>query len=377
LSLASITGLGLVCSAGSDVVTAAAAVRAGIARRRPLADLTTYDPLNIEAPVMAAPAGHLSDGFVQTGAWLRLALKAIEDIIRYGQLPPATDGQFWGKTSIVCVTPELTYDRFMWPEDQVPQILDLWLGRRLCALAPLPVSGPARFVSVGASGTAVAIQQLALQPSVPYDRLILLAVDSWLDGLSLACLSGEERLKTEEQPIGLCPSEAAACVLLEREASAKARRVHAEATLLAATAIAPPARPDPEDSEGFVAARTASFRDLGDNLVTATEQALNTSRLPLPFRGDVYLDMNGEDWRALLWGYAQGKLLQRIDWNASRQHMPAIQLGDVGAASGLAAACLATRSFVRDYAAGSSALVLSVSDSGHVGAMVFGKPQNR
>src|SRR5262245_37387821 len=47
-----ISSLGLVTCIGRDVVTAAAAQRAGIVRRRPLAEISAYDDVDMEAPVV-------------------------------------------------------------------------------------------------------------------------------------------------------------------------------------------------------------------------------------------------------------------------------------------------------------------------------------
>jgi len=360
-----VTALGMTSCLGRDVVTSAAAQRAGLVRRAPLEDFTTYDPIDLEAPIVGAPVLGFTDGFLQTGAWLRLGLGAVEDLVRYGRLPePGQDDGFWRDTGVIWIVPETAAARFGWPEDQVTPALETWCGDRLIALSKLPLGRPA-FLAMGAGGTAAAVER-ALGGGSQLRRLLLLATDSWIDPLSLAWLEAQDRLKADEQPAGLCPGEAAAALLLERGPESQRRGATAEARLLGCALAPSPARP--EDP----AARVARTPELGRALATAIGQALAASGTPLPFRGDIYLDLNGETWRALAWGHALPRLLQTIDFARSRVQLPAVQLGDVGAASAVVSLCLATRSFARGYAAGPRTLVCSLSDDGHCGAIVVG-----
>jgi 3-oxoacyl-[acyl-carrier-protein] synthase-1 len=349
-----------------DVITGAAAQRAGLIRRAPVEDFTTYDDTELEAPIMGAPVP-ATEGFMQTGAWLRLGVAAVEDLCRYGRLPePAKDPQFWRETSVLWIVPETTPDRFEWPEDEVLALLDEFCGRKLLAITQLPVAPPA-FVPMGSAGTAAAVER-ALTGGQSIRRVLLLGTDSWLDPMSLGWLQAGNRLKADEQPAGLCPGEAAAALLLERGSEGQRRGATAEASLLA-SALVPSAQP-PEDP----AARVTRAPELGQALASAMMKALADAATPLPFRGDLYVDLNGETWRALAWGHAQPRLLQAIDFARTRVHLPAVQLGDVGAASAVVSLCLATRAFARGYAAADRALVCSISEHGHASAILIGAP---
>ncbi len=346
-----------------DVTTSAAAQRAGLIRRAPVDDVTTYDPSDMEAPIIGAPIAGFTSGFVQTAAWLRLGIGALEDLSKYGALPvPGKDEGFWRETRLIWVVPENTPGRFSWPDEQVMALLDTWCGEKLLALTGLPLSQPT-FLPLGPSGAAAAVQALAsLGEGVR--RIILLGTDSWLDPMSLAWLGEKGRLKAHDQPAGLCPGEAGAALLVERAADVRKRGGTAQATLLGA-AVVPTGEPfaSPVD-------RAARASDAGNALAGAIVQALASASVDLPFRGDIYLDLNGEEWRAMVWGHAQTHLVGVLA--ANRVQLPSRQLGDVGAASAVVALCLATRAFVRRYSGDRRTVVCSVSDDGRCGAIVLG-----
>src|SRR5687767_13853597 len=112
-----VSSLGMVTNLGRDVRTACAAARAGISRFAPLDEFTTYDPDLLEAPVIGGPITGFTDGFAATGAFVRLAQTALDDLIAYGALPPKENEKFWRGTGLVWCLPEVTFERFMWPED--------------------------------------------------------------------------------------------------------------------------------------------------------------------------------------------------------------------------------------------------------------------
>jgi len=76
---------------GHDAITTCAAVRAGIVRRTPLDGVTALDDDDdeMEVEVFGAPVTPLTDGFIQTGAWVRMALRAMEDVL--DSAPEVTD----------------------------------------------------------------------------------------------------------------------------------------------------------------------------------------------------------------------------------------------------------------------------------------------
>ena len=82
-------------------------------------------------------------------------------------------------------------------------------------------------------------------------------------------------------------------------------------------------------------------------------------------------DLNGERWRFLEWGMADARALSGLPPNRRLWH-PADCFGDIGAATGAAHLCLATRAFRRGYAVGQAILVCNTSDGGERAAtLVF------
>src|SRR3954469_2360875 len=108
-----LTGLGMISSVGHDVVTACAAIRAGMARPAPLVGMGLLDLESGElVPVIGHPIRGATDGFYMVGRWVRLAQEAVEDLLRGAQLPPADARDFWQGCHLILVTPTLQPERF-------------------------------------------------------------------------------------------------------------------------------------------------------------------------------------------------------------------------------------------------------------------------
>jgi 3-oxoacyl-[acyl-carrier-protein] synthase-1 len=368
-----LTSLGMVTNVGYDVVTACASQRAGLVRNAPLDDVWAYDPSALEIRVTGAPIKGIADGFVQTGKWVRLALLCLEDLARYGRLPPPEDTAFWRTTGLLWVLPELAFERFGWPEPETPHLLERYCGQLLRDLARVPFQLlPGSFIASGPAGAPLALQQAArvLDGAGPLRRLIVLASDSWLDHLSLRLLIGENRLKTPERATGLCPGEAAAGVLVEPTRQAQTRGAPREANILG---VATRPAPEPVDTEPPSLSRARRAPDIARQLAAAVAEVLDAAGDPRPFRGDILLDLNGEDWKARVWGHARPMLSKHLDPGHTKEICPAISFGDIGAASGVAALCVAARSFSRGYATTDRILSCSISDSGETGAVLVGR----
>jgi len=364
-----ISGLGMMSNLGHDVVTACAAQRAGLVRRYPLGDYSAFDEATLEAPVTGAPIKGFTDGFIQSGTWVRLALAALEDLVRYGGLPGPGDHRFWGTTGLMWVLPELSFERFLWPETEVPSLLKRFCGDLLAELSQLPLRMvPNGFITTGPVGVVTAVRQLEeLFARSSLERVIILGSDSWVDRLSMGLLIREGRLKTTEQAVGLCPGEAAACLLVEKAAQAQRRGARTEARILSAAL-----RPGQEvlDDEAPPSPRSQQAPGWARHLASAVIEALEAAGAREPFRGDIILDLNGEQWKALLWGHAQVLLHEHIDFNKARMVVPCVSFGDIGAASGVAALGIATRSFVRGGSSTNRTLICSISDDGGTGALL-------
>jgi len=365
-----VTSLGLVSCISHDVISSCAAERASLTRRTPLAATVPGDE-GEEVPVVGAPIAGFTDGFLQSAAWLRMAPRCIEDLITYGKLPGKEDAAFWQGTTIAWLLPEIGEDaRFGWPENDIPMLLDESLGKPFLAITGLPLKGPVTYFRFGAAGLHRAIAH-AYTALTKIPRVLLLATESLVDGPSLSWLAGEERLKDGEHPTGMCPGEAAVALLLEEPRAARARAATSAVQILASTSVASPAPLDPVEPS---ADRFKQAPDWGRNLGQAIRDVLMASGTPLPFRGDFVLDLNGESWKAMIWGTAQTQLVDVVDFPSCPVRLPAVSFGDVGAASSLVGVCVAARAFARRYALGQRAVICSMSDCGEVSAVVVGAP---
>ncbi|RYZ43793.1 MAG: hypothetical protein EOO71_02215 [Myxococcaceae bacterium] len=364
-----ISSLGLVTAVGYDVISSAAALRAGIVRVRPIAGPAAYDD-GEEAPLMGSPVWPLTEGFIQTAAWIRLAQLAVEDVIRFGQLPPPADA-FWGETGLVWALPELGEQRFGWPGPETAMALQRSCGdllRRLTGLRRGPVAD--EFILGGHAATALGLQRASrLLSEHRCARVLLIAVDSWLDAISLQWLSDDNRLHSAELPTGLRPGEAAACLLVEDATLAQRRNATVAARLAGVEVARPSTALDPDDAPRW---RMGAAPRMAVQLDATVRAAFGRLKPGATFSGDLVIDLNGESWRAHAWGHARVRLADALD--SIREVVPATSLGDVGAASGALGVCLAARSWARGYALTDHALVCSTSDSGVVGTIALGAP---
>ena len=160
-------------------------------------------------------------------------------------------------------------------------------------------------------------------------RVLVAAVDSLVDPMSLDWLAAEDRLRGPETPDGLAPGEAAVCWLLGPADPAGLTQVTA----------------------GFGPATTARSAN-------ADARRWHAAAGDIPSGRD-WVDLNGEPRRNRTWG-ALAHLLHRQDAVTASDGW-----GDLGAASALAAGSLAVAGGDRPAA------LWSVSDDGAVGVIAL------
>jgi 3-oxoacyl-[acyl-carrier-protein] synthase I len=353
-----ISGCGLVTPVGRSAPASCAAIRAGIARPRRVSYFQALDEeMQEEVPVTGYPVRGYTEGFNMAGRWLRLARGAVRDLLGTPGLPDAADGRFWQRTGLITVAPRPNDARFQDEEGEGEDALrEAFLAPLYDALG-LPLSQQhLDVIGQGHAGTAAAVQRaLELLTRGGLERILIVAVDSYLDPLTLEWLAGSQRLKTEAAPTGLSPGEAGACLLLETQPSAARRGTEAPVLV---TGVA-------------TGQERNSFRsgepNTGTALAACIQAALDESSPGASFTGDVYLDLNGESWRAMEWGSALVRLAGRV--SEPRLHLPCVSVGDVGAASGALGACLAVHELSRGHTRTKQALVVSSSDGGEVGCL--------
>ncbi|RKH15028.1 hypothetical protein D7Y13_09950 [Corallococcus praedator] len=357
-----ITSLGMVSSVGRGVVATCAAIRAGIACAQPLTYFEVLDEASQEMEFITGhPVRGLTEGFTIIGRWLRLARACVSDLLHQGALPDATHASFWRLTGLLVVTPYLNDDRFGGDAGDAPaskELVQLAYLQPLLEALRLPIEE--RNVDVLCQGPAGAIHSIhearRWMETRGLERVLVIAADSYCDPLTLEWLAWYRRLKTPENPCGLMPGEAAAGFLLESSASAR-RRQPSMCFGIAGSAVRF------EQSHFF-----SQKPNAGVALTEALDEALLGAELKVPFAGSIVSDLNGENWRANEWGYARLRMERRL---ADRFHqvLPALSLGDTGAASGAGGVCVAARALARGYSRGEHILVVSSSERGHVGAM--------
>jgi len=367
-----VSGLGQISNVGLSVESTCAAQRAGVSRIASIPGVTAYDPDALEAEIAGAPVRGLTDGFFYNARWVLLALESLRDLARNLDVS-LEDSGYWRSTSIVWVLPELEFERFRIPGEKAEEFLRLACADVLLALSRLPISPrDVHFIAAGPRGLVLACAKAQeMLRAGASQRVILLATDSWLDPMSLLWLQEGGRLKAPEHPTGLCPGESGACAVLRT--TPEPRGPASAARILSWSSSDSSSSPPPESGD-LTAWRSEAAAAFGRALAEAIERALVEARSKAPFRGSLILDLNGEIWRAMAWGHAQVRLQRLIDFSASKVVLPAISFGDIGAAAPAAGLCIAARSFARSYAAGSQAIVASVSDRGAVGALVIGAP---
>lgn len=352
-----VTGLGMVCSLGRDAATACAAIRAGLRLTSEIEELAAIDAEEDDpTPLRVHQIRGYTDGFLMFGRWMRLAEGCFSDLLHHGGVPAVDAPGFWRDAGLMLVTPPLDPERFQWGTPTDEQRVKAVYGERLLRLLDVAIPPHhVEIISLGHAGTARAVQRAAeLLEAARLQRVVVLAVDSYVDPLSLEWLGLRGRLKGPDNPVGLSPGEAGACFLLEREEAARLRGAAVQAWIVGAeTGV---------ERASYLAGQVSTGAGLAGAIASVLGQDAG-------FRGDLIADCNGEPWRARELAAARANLAGRIH-GAARLLLPAASIGEVGAASGASAVCLAVRSFLRGaHRGGGEILVLSSSEHGHVGAV--------
>jgi 3-oxoacyl-[acyl-carrier-protein] synthase-1 len=358
--IAAITATGAVTSVGYTASASCAAIRADVSRPHPI-EVPFVDAETQElVPLTGHPVAGYTDGFQLLGRWLRLARGAMADLLAQPGVPPVEDAAFWGRTALVAVTPRPDDDVFLTePGGALAAIQADFVGRLSTVLRiPFAPSG-VELVARGHAGAILAAEAWFARLGTKVDRVLVLAVDSLLDPLLLQKLAADRRLKSDDEPNGLMPGEAAAAFLVETPPSVRRRGVRAQAAILGAASGV--------EAAGDGGEPACSGRALASSL-TRLLDGLQPTR---PFSGDLVLDLTGESWRARDWGSALVRMGRGL--GDHRLHLPATSIGDTGAASGALGICFGVHLLRRGVARG-DVVVLSRSDAGEVACLALGHP---
>jgi 3-oxoacyl-[acyl-carrier-protein] synthase-1 len=313
-----------------------------------------------QTPLTGHPAWTLTEGMAAPARWRVLSEAALRDLTGTSAFPDATEQAFWEQTALIAVTPVLDDARFFYmPSCHSDRVWDACLGPSLEASGIHVQRNYTRVVSVGQAGLFRALEMADhwFQQNQA-DRVIVLAVDSLLDPMSLLWLTDYDRLKCDSMPVGLSPGEAGCALLLETPRSAEARGASVLASV-EGTAVE-------LDGAHFLSAEARN----GESQGAVLRRGLKSSRKQGSFCGDAILDLNGEEWRAVALGTALAGFSADELGNVHLT-MPAESIGDVGAASCAIGMVVATRSFARGYASSEETLILGTSDYGETGTALL------
>lgn len=357
-----VTAMGMVSSLGLGIVASCAAARAGLLHATELEGCEALDPSDGGSyPVRGHSIPSLTQGFTGLGRLARLGEAAL------GELKGLEMAGGWTRTGLYVALPSGTdvrthAQRFaeeeeeeepaaptnerLQPEQQLLPLLTRLTGLRI-------PRHQQRVFPRDALGFLHALQE-ALK-SLMEGRLescIVGGIDCLVEPSRLQALKALGLLKVPSQPARMLPGEAAAFLVLERSRDALRRGAQILATCEGIRV------PDssPPDWAGAASAGRALADSLSATLTSLTDQGRHTGR--------VIGCLNGNDRRAYAWGHA----LPIIGDQAALGHLPlwspAESFGEVGAAAGPVAVCMAVRDFVRGATDSPHALVWLVDDQG-------------
>lgn len=351
-----VTALGMICSAGYDVKTSCASIRAGIRRNADL-PFEILDEESFETQqVTGYPVGNLFEGYQGVALLTKLAVKPLEDIMNYASLS-VQDAHFWNQTGLM-----LCYST---SRDEAADLVDELTRRQLAALViehtgiPIPSAAIELFDQGNAAPLIALMRARQSLEKGALKRVIIVGMDSLVDEATVNRLADRGRLKMPELPCGLMPGEAAAAFMVEDINTARQRSAKIPAYVVGCDVQQGASFLDDPPRHGF-ALSEAMYNAVKRNKATQAE-AIST----------IYGDLNGESARAMDWGNAMVKFRARVGYAPEHYVILAESIGDTGAASAVAGICAAIRAIERGYAKGNLQMVAAVSENGAVAAVLL------
>ncbi|MBL9077656.1 MAG: hypothetical protein JNL08_09140 [Planctomycetes bacterium] len=323
----SVTGIGLVGALGTRAANVLAAARCNLARTSPSTELRIPDEDSLtEKPVPVHAVRDLAAGYEHQGRWLRLLAAALQD------LAPGLDAADPTPIPLVVVQPADDGDRYPVEPPAAPlgELIGHELGTHGIALACQVVPGGAATIGQALDLAAGLLQR--------HRRVILAGVDSLVDHCSLSWLLRADRLKQDDQPVGIAPGESAVCLLLESPAATRSgeRTKAAIANWSSTSAVAAEAEAEPER--------------WGQLLAQAINRSLSSAGAPVSAATPWHLVTNhdGDPTMARIYGGLLAALDPRL--GAPQLHHPAVSFGSVGCAGAFVGMAVAAHVLATDAA---------------------------
>jgi 3-oxoacyl-[acyl-carrier-protein] synthase I len=360
-----ITAAGLACSLGLGSERACAASRAGLVRVSQVNTLNTAgDPRFSKETLDGVPpfVGHLvpvvGAGYTGIGKLVAIGRPALEEVLLRANLSE----EHIARTCLcVCISDGFYENLYGVPqeplgdddppteEDRRNEIAVL-IASRLCNAASFPIPVNAQWVSnKGRLGLLGALHQSSQWFATgKFDRCIVGTLDSFIEPAVLEACCTAQVLKTEGNPVGFMPGEAAAFLLVEPSAGI-------DRSVIRITGMAHAVDSSYHD---------ADQQPLGHGISQVVRQLVSTSSQPNAMPGLLISDLNGTDSRALDWGHAMVHLRDQFGEFESKLWLPVESFGETGAASGGVALCLAFEAIKRAHMPANTATVLLCAEGG-------------
>jgi 3-oxoacyl-[acyl-carrier-protein] synthase-1 len=342
-----VSAVGMVSPVGHSAAVTFASVKAGLARIAESPELRIRDDRGKLMTVTCAAVTGITDGHRRYLRLFRLAVRALSQTLKSAALDHVDLDR--ATMHLVLAEPGRPGMDHRVEQDLARKML-LALGLEAPLHTIVTTEGHAGiFEALGSAMSSIA--------SGSTDRAIVGAVDGYLDELTLQWLKDTERLKSEDNPKGFVPGEAAGFLMLERQSAVAARGGRGLARL-AGTGYALESH--------SIYDKTPST---GAGLTGAIRSALTASGEEPPL-SLVVCDLNGERYRANEWGLVLSRAFESNQAPESLWH-PADCVGDCGAAAGILNTVVATLAVAQDRSRNDSALVWGASDDGQRGAAML------
>ena len=193
-----------------------------------------------------------------------------------------------------------------------------------------------------------AVRRIGRQES---DYVMVSGVDSYLNAETLEWLDEHEQLKSENHPWGFIPGEAAGAVLVTSRRLAKGSPGGVTGVLVRTGAAREESLIHTE-AVCLGLGLTAAIRGALEPLTAASEKADHT-----------WCDLNGQPYRSEEFGYSVTRVTRQFE-DVTDFTAPADCIGDIGGATGPVLLMLALMAGRKGYATGSRQLLWTSSDSG-------------
>lgn len=352
-----ILSYGMCTSLGVNAKQSCAAFRAGLTRSSPVDFFEVGDAQNeTTEQLLCSQAPLVTQGFNYSVRQKILLAHALEDIW------PNVERYLPGCTNVPCFLilanderidfappDDDNYDQFETLEPTPPSARDLQTAQELLASAAFIASIGCGLTLIGLSkcgytGTAEAlraVQEYFVENNQP---VLLLATDSLVYSDAISWLEQWGRLRSPENPVGLQPGEAGACLLIA-PATYSDSKVKIDSTFIA--------REDHHQLSGENAIGKACANIIGQASDSYPGKKLNW----------IVSDQNGEYYRGMEWGNVLLQLKKMGAQNEFDWHWQIGEsFGDVGAVSGLLAIGNVSRAIERGYAPADAAVILCADE---------------